>query len=1115
MPFDGFISYSHAADGRLAPAIQRGLHRLAKPWNRRRALWIFRDQTGLSVTPKLWTSIQEALDGSKHFVLLASPEAARSPWVNREIDHWLATKSPDSILPVVTDGKWRWDSGDFTPDSTAVPAALRGVFTEEPLYLDLRWARDDLQLSLQHVRFRDAIAQLAAPMHGISKDELEGEDVRQHRRARRLSAVAAVALVVLTLVASLTGVVAVRNADIARTALADSRQQQQVASAQRSTAERATEESQRQQENARVQQSRAQAAVAETARQEGLAREQRALAKDAAAEAKREQAVAARHRAAANRQRADAERQQALAKDASGEAARQKLNAERQLANARRQAELANQAETRAKEQQRIAEQHRELARQAERERKRQEQLAREAAAEARAAAEEARKQREEVALQQRIAINRRLIGRARAMLTDDPKKALMLGVAAQRLHSDAPTRDQLSHLAMSTHYLGAIGDAIDVESVTGQAVATVGADGTVSMWDTVNPANPVRLAQLPTGGPADKKVAASGDGQTLAVVDGSSEALLWNVTDPARPVRRAALTDTAGIVTVTFSPDGHTIATSNRDKNTTLWDLTGETPAALAVLPGAYPLKFGPAGRMAVSSGASVRVWDLTDVAHPVQGATLTPPFGTPPVDADIEVNPMLPLVAVELNRSSVWLWDLTNPAGPLASQLAGGDTGDLSSFEFSPDGRTLAFGSTTGTTELKSVDDDTWQTLSTRVATVTAAGGPVRSMAFSRDGRTLLTAGFRQTATLWNIKGRFARDAIATLPGPYPATIVGLAFRPDGRSLIAGGRDGTAVPWDLTDPAKPVRRDLLPMLSGTVESVTFSRDGRTAAATGSDKTVTLIDMTRPGEPALLATIKEDGDVVKAVTFSPDGRTLAIGRRGGMTTLWELTDRRRPTRLAALALRPALSAIAFGPDGRTMAAGEGPNLSMWDVSDRSAPVRLTTVVLADYISSTAGALTFSPDGRTLAAGTEQFATVVLWDVADPAHPVQTAIIADHTGAVNWVGFGPDSHTLATASRDNAMMLWDIADAASPVRFATIKTVELESYNAAFSPDGRTLAAGGAYGGTATNVTLWDATVPDDLAADPARSACAITGRGLNPDEWAGYIPELPYRSTC
>lgn len=76
MSFKGFISYSHAADGRLAPAVQRGLHQLAKPWHRRRALWIFRDQTGLAVTPASWSSIKKALEASDWFVLLASPEAA-------------------------------------------------------------------------------------------------------------------------------------------------------------------------------------------------------------------------------------------------------------------------------------------------------------------------------------------------------------------------------------------------------------------------------------------------------------------------------------------------------------------------------------------------------------------------------------------------------------------------------------------------------------------------------------------------------------------------------------------------------------------------------------------------------------------------------------------------------------------------------------------------------------------------------------------------------------------------------------------------------------------------------------------------------------------------------
>ena len=53
MAFDAFMSYSHAADGRLAPALQRAMQRLAKPWYRVRALRVFRDETALLANPHL------------------------------------------------------------------------------------------------------------------------------------------------------------------------------------------------------------------------------------------------------------------------------------------------------------------------------------------------------------------------------------------------------------------------------------------------------------------------------------------------------------------------------------------------------------------------------------------------------------------------------------------------------------------------------------------------------------------------------------------------------------------------------------------------------------------------------------------------------------------------------------------------------------------------------------------------------------------------------------------------------------------------------------------------------------------------------------------------------
>ena len=99
MPYDAFISYSHAADGKLAPALQSALHRFAKPWYRLRAVRVFRDKTSLSVSPALWSAIEAALSESKYFILLASPEAAASHWVQQEVEYWIGNRSTVTKRP--------------------------------------------------------------------------------------------------------------------------------------------------------------------------------------------------------------------------------------------------------------------------------------------------------------------------------------------------------------------------------------------------------------------------------------------------------------------------------------------------------------------------------------------------------------------------------------------------------------------------------------------------------------------------------------------------------------------------------------------------------------------------------------------------------------------------------------------------------------------------------------------------------------------------------------------------------------------------------------------------------------------------------------------------------
>ncbi|MGH3873686.1 MAG: WD40 repeat domain-containing protein [Pseudonocardiaceae bacterium] len=61
-------------------------------------------------------------------------------------------------------------------------------------------------MPLRHPRFRDAVADLAAPLHGVAKEQLVGEDVRQQRRTVRWRNSAIAALVILSLLAGISSV---------------------------------------------------------------------------------------------------------------------------------------------------------------------------------------------------------------------------------------------------------------------------------------------------------------------------------------------------------------------------------------------------------------------------------------------------------------------------------------------------------------------------------------------------------------------------------------------------------------------------------------------------------------------------------------------------------------------------------------------------------------------------------------------------------------------------------------------------------------------------------------------------------------------------------------------
>ncbi len=138
------------------------------------------------------------------------------------------------MLLVVTEGQVGWDdaASDFAWDQTdAVPRALAGAFSSEPLYVDIRWATDDMHLSRKNPRFMDVVADLAAPLHHKPKDDMVGDGIRQQRRNARWAWSAATVLAILTIVAIVGALVAVQQRNEARTQRAQALSRQLAAQA--------------------------------------------------------------------------------------------------------------------------------------------------------------------------------------------------------------------------------------------------------------------------------------------------------------------------------------------------------------------------------------------------------------------------------------------------------------------------------------------------------------------------------------------------------------------------------------------------------------------------------------------------------------------------------------------------------------------------------------------------------------------------------------------------------------------------------------------------------------------------------------------------------------------
>jgi tetratricopeptide (TPR) repeat protein len=194
--YDVFVSYSRR-DQAIAEALYRGLPRYRPPRSLdgvpRRPLRVFRDVHDI-VGTVLEESIRRHLDCSARLVVLCSPAARASRYVDAEIRHFAASRGPRHIVPVLVDGAP--DAEAREEGERAFPDALLAALGNDPLAVDYRGFRPGRD-RVTRGRFRPAWFQLLANLHGVPQRELEA---RERARVRRQ--VAAVAAILLLVVAA-------------------------------------------------------------------------------------------------------------------------------------------------------------------------------------------------------------------------------------------------------------------------------------------------------------------------------------------------------------------------------------------------------------------------------------------------------------------------------------------------------------------------------------------------------------------------------------------------------------------------------------------------------------------------------------------------------------------------------------------------------------------------------------------------------------------------------------------------------------------------------------------------------------------------------------------------
>ena len=407
---------------------------------------------------------------------------------------------------------------------------------------------------------------------------------------------------------------------------------------------------------------------------------------------------------------------------------------------------------------------------------------------------------------------------------------------------------------------------------------ATTGDDGQVRVWDL---ATGVLLQSFESHAKDAVAVRWLSDGVTL--VSGATDKTLVAAKTSiirAMAAHQQTISDMAmyagGGQVVTCSPDGAVVMTDVNSGNEVrkFEGLTGE-PKCVAARVDNQRVAVGTSdGKVSVWNAGNAQLLQTIEVGSPVTWLAYSPDNQKLAVVVDLDPNnqPQAacrlmiygPVIPPEQPQSGIELY--------IHQEVVSAQR--LTRIEFSRDNRSVWATQADGqVTE--------WAYASPVQLRQFNHGGPVYSVAISRDGKTVVSGSSDQTIRIWDATTGQQRFQLNGHVGAVHA----VALSADESLIVSSGADNSVRLWDVAG-GRQLKQ--LAALNETMYSVAVHPNGQTVAAAGADRKVHLFDLLTGAEKL---TMEGHTDYIHCVAFNPTGTRLLSYGYAGQLRVWNPAD--------------------------------------------------------------------------------------------------------------------------------------------------------------------------------------------------------------------------------